>query len=135
MLTSNTQDHSPVTKIKTSKENNIGFVVSNEPTKADYIFINNLLAAHLENRESLQLLLQLENLIDIEVNYLFNELATTFEFYPNKTSVAVIAPTAMKKEIAMENLDSANIVLKYFQVGQQKAAEEWLENQIKKSST
>lgn len=126
MLTANTQDQSPVTAIKTINENNIGFVISNEPTKADYIFINNLLTAHLENRDSLQLLLQLENLIDIEINYLFNELATTFEFYPKKTSVAIIAPAVMKKEISMENLNSANIKLKYFPLNQQKAAEKWL---------
>ncbi len=128
MLTANTQDPSPVKELPTNHKDSIGFAIDNEPTKADYIFINNLLAAHLTDRTALNLLLQLENLIDIEVNYLFGELKTIFDFYEKSTRVAVLAPKAMEKEIPFEKLDTADIELKYFREGEQTAAEDWLKN-------
>lgn len=128
MSTINTQASTPVKEIELSNDNSIAFAINDEPTKADYIFINNLLTAHLTDRETLQLLLQLENLIDIEINYLFNELKTVFDFYKKRTRVAVIAPKSMKKEIHIEQLVSDKIDLKYFPMSQREDAEKWLAN-------
>lgn len=126
MLTSNTQDPAPVKQITTVDKNIIGFHIDNEPTKADYIFMNNLLTTHLTDKENLRLLLKLEDMLDIEINYLFNEFKTTFDFYKKKTKVAVLANEQVKGQLNNKELTKLAVEFKYFPVSQEEEATSWL---------
>ena len=126
MLESNTQDPAPVVEITLKEDQLIGFHIDNEPTKADYIFINNLLSAHLVDKEKLLILLRLQEMIDIEINYLFGELKTIFEFYKKKTKVAIVATQAVQQQININKLVLEDIEIRCFDLEEEKVAIDWL---------
>jgi len=113
-IITNTTDLAAIKILKLDSNDIIGFSLENIPTKADYIFLNNVLTDYIANRDAIRLLLQMEDSFQVAPKHVFEELQTTFDFYKNKTNVAVLGKSAIIKQIDKEAVTSAGIRLNCF---------------------
>ena len=125
MNISNAQDPMPVKSIEDLSPDIIGFSIHNEPTKADYIFMNNLFSEYLQDRNDIKLLLRLNALSELEIDHLFEEFKTTFDYYKKRVKVALLLPPNPEEAINLGKLVTEDVEIKRFK-GTEEPAVDWL---------
>lgn len=126
MLATNAQDPNPLKEMVTDNDNLLGFILDNQPTKADYLFVNNLLTIHAENNPTIRLAIQVVTKSNVNLNELFETLKLGFEAYNKSALVAIISPTSMKTEINIGQLSNQKMTVKYFATKEKASAFKWL---------
>ena len=122
---STTQDPVPVRHLAVGTDDILGFSIANEPTKADYLFINNLITAQLKKESQLRMLLRFSGLSNELTESFFNELRETIDFFKRRTRIAVCCDHYQKQRMNLGELVSEDIAVGHFGTDQQ-AAIEWL---------
>lgn len=120
MYTSNSQDPNPVVQIETT--DTIGLSVRNQPTKADYIFINDLVSARLGEGQAIPILVQIDTPGHVALDQLFKELHITFKHLQKEIKVAILA----KEDYDMEELKNTELIVSRFSIEEKDRAIHWL---------
>lgn len=122
MYTSNSQDPNPIVQIETTDA--IGLSVRNQPTKADYIFINDLVSARLNEGQAIPILVQIDTPSHVALDQLFKELHITFKHLQKEIKVAILARDGYP--IDMKEVKNTELIVSRFSEDEKDQAIQWL---------
>ncbi|MEM1120281.1 MAG: STAS/SEC14 domain-containing protein [Bacteroidota bacterium] len=126
MYTSNSTDTEPLKEILQDNEDLLGFSIDNQPTKADYIFINNRLASYIEKATFFKILLQFKDHGVIAPAHIFEELKNLLVYYKKQTKIAALASSKIQNKILEGDLHMENTEIRCFDLEKQAVAIAWL---------
>lgn len=88
MYTSNSQDPNPVVNLEI--KNAIGLAIRNQPTKTDYIYINNLITSAAKKSELICILLDIKTPKRVATDQIIKELKPYFKHLQQTVKIAVL---------------------------------------------